>query len=170
MVAGGGIQSTLRSMLPLTSRRSGPGAHSWHRTTSKSPVKNEPGACKPLGSWLQGAKSLLIPHSLPWPLGSPHAQQSCIPKATALSPGEACTSQASLRENGGAGTSHAGLCRLMLLLAPCSSPQRCPQCPVPVSPSVRAGWIASTSAAAWGAAPGKVLLRLGSCMSPCFKP
>lgn len=117
-----------------------------------------------------GFKEPADTHSPPWPLGSPHAQQSCIPKATALSPGEACASQALLRENGGAGSSHAGLCRLTLLLAPCSSPRQYPQCPVPGSPSVGAGLIASTSAAAWGTAPRKVPLGLGGCISPCFKP
>lgn len=46
-VAGGGIPSTLPSMLPSTSRRSGPGTHSWHPVTAEPPVKSEPGACKP---------------------------------------------------------------------------------------------------------------------------
>lgn len=39
-----------------------------------------------------------------------------------------------LRENGGTGTSHAGLCQLTLLLAPCSSPWRRPRCPMPGVP------------------------------------
>lgn len=93
---------------------------------SEPPVKSEPGACKPLGSWLQGAKSLLIPHSPLWPPGSPHTQQPCIPKA--LCPGEACASRAMLREGSGAGVARAGLC---FSLQPCSRPRRCPPCRVP---------------------------------------
>lgn len=169
IIAGVGIQSALLLTFPLISRRSGPGAHPWHPVTSKPPVKNEPGACKPFGSWLQGSKSLLIPTALRGPWGPPrpavlHPQSHCsVSRRSLCFPGVTKGRRWSWHVTRWALSANASPC-------PCSSPQQYPQCPVPGSPSVGAGWIASTSAAAWGTAPGKVPLGLGGCISPCFKP
>lgn len=81
--------------------------------------------CSPSG---QGAaESCCYPTAL---CGPSHTQQSCGTQGTAL------PASVLLKGISGAGMSHAGLCWPVLLLAPRSSPQRCPQCPcamVPIS-------------------------------------